>query len=107
MALWKYKLTIYSHDRVCESIALIKYRNEVIEPRLPLIKTATDPVTGVVHTAMYWTYLPADYIRLLEYVANEGFSFDAYLTHYDWETKTLSKLGEYHVRKARPSFYDN
>lgn len=107
--MWKYKLTIYSRDRIAETIALLKYKIEAIEPRMPLIKSATDPVTGAVQTALYWEYLPDDYIRILEYVGKMGHSFDAYLVHYDWDTKALTKLGEYHIRKryhTDTNFYD-
>lgn len=107
--MWKYKLTIYSRDGMAATIALLKYRIEAIEPQKPLIKTATDPVTGVQHIAMYWERLPYDYIRILEFVGKMGHSFDAYLVSYDWADKTIEKLGEYHIRRqyhTATNFYD-
>lgn len=96
---WKYKLTIYSRDGMAATLALLKYRMEVIDAELPLAQIATDPVTGVSHTAFYWTHLPADFIRILEYTGKMGHSFDAYLVCYDWDTKQLEKIGEYHIRR--------
>lgn len=97
---WCYKLAIYSPDRVAETLALIRYRALPILTETPLIKNAFDAVTQRSATFIYWTQHPQPFITLLEDEGRKGHNLDAYLLHYDWDSRRTTKLQECHYHRA-------
>lgn len=97
---WVYKLAIYSPDRVAETLALLRYLNLPIQTEKPLIKNAFDSLTQRSATFMYWTIHPQPFITLLEDEGRHGHNLDAYLLHFDWETRRTTRLQECHWHRS-------
>lgn len=98
---WKYKISIYSRDRVAETMALMRYLALPITTEKPLIKNAYDGVTQRSATFMYWVSHPQPFITLLDAEGRSGHNVDAYLVCYDWETKRADRLQEIHWHRSR------
>lgn len=98
---WKYKISIYSLDRVAETLALMRYLALPIHTEKPLIKNAIDRLTQRSATFMYWVGHPQPFITLLDAEGRAGHNVDAYLVSYDWETKRTERLQEIHWHRSR------
>lgn len=98
---WKYKISIYSRDRVAETLALMRYLALPIQTEKPLIKNAYVELIRRSATFMYWVNHPQPFLTLLEDEGRKGHNVDAFLLSYDWETKRTEKLQEIHWHRSR------
>lgn len=97
LGVWNYKLTVYTHDALITSVAVLKYRLEETRYERPLIKTVYDAKINRAVTAIYTRTFPAELLRLLDFAAREYHSpYDAYAVSYDWDTKQLTRVAEQH-----------
>lgn len=103
---WRWKLTIYSRDRLAECLTLVKYRREVIDPETPKVVAAYDQLAARCVSMVYFHEHPADFVRILEYEGLSGHNFDAYLTHYDWQNRVEERMSEYHHHHRASSLWD-